>query len=216
MKNTNHALWNYIENKDHVIWDWNGTLLSDVDHAVKSVNHLLVEHGLPVLTVQKYKEVFDFPIRDYYVKLGFDFNKESFESLCDKFVAKFAEGSKDLSLVPSMKPLLHEVQNKSKQQSILSAALQSDLDEMIEHFKLRPLFKHVYGLNNNQAASKVERGHELMKRVNVSQHKTIIIGDTLHDLEVAQELGIDVVLLAHGHQCALRLRKHTDKVIEWN
>lgn len=206
----------YLKDKEHIIWDWNGTLLSDVDHAVESVNHLLIEHGLPVLGKERYKQVFGFPIISYYEELGFDFSKESFEDLSEKFNNKYMDGFKELPLVPATQTVLYNLKNQSKLQSVLSAASQWDLDAMISHYELNSVFKYVYGINDRLAASKVDRGHELIRIAGISKEKTVIVGDTLHDLEVAQELGIDVVLLAHGHQCATRLKQRHDKVIEFN
>ncbi len=37
----------HLKDKRHVIWDWNGTLLADVEHAVRVVNKLLSEENLP-------------------------------------------------------------------------------------------------------------------------------------------------------------------------
>lgn len=214
--NSSENLLSYISDKDHVIWDWNGTLLSDVQHAVDSMNHLLSEHALPFLEVEKYRQIFEFPVRNYYETLGFNFERESFESLCERFTAKFMSGFKHLPLMPSMKVVLQDIQSKSKIQSVLSATIQSDLDEMIRHFELESVFKHVFGIDNKLGGSKIARGRELVALSKIDPSKTVIIGDTLHDLEVAHDLGIDAILLAHGHQCAVRLRKHHNKVIELN
>ena len=49
-----------------VIWDWNGTLLDDVTLSLSIVNELLLEHNIPILTRERYREIFDFPVRLYY------------------------------------------------------------------------------------------------------------------------------------------------------
>ncbi len=84
------AQWtNRLEPYSHIIWDWNGTLVDDVEVAVTAVNTLLVENNLPAVTVEKYREHFGFPVRKYYERLGFDFGKITFEALCDRFVAEY-------------------------------------------------------------------------------------------------------------------------------
>ncbi|MES3037341.1 MAG: HAD family hydrolase [Bdellovibrionota bacterium] len=203
-----------LKDKEHIIWDWNGTLLDDVDHAIQSMNHLLDDHGLPKLEKDRYRQVFEFPVQNYYRSLGFDFKKESFENLCHRFVAKFMEGFKLLPLVPAMQSILFEFYHLGKTQSVLSASSQHDLEEMIEHFDLGSIFAHVYGVDNKYGSSKIERGIQLLEESGISKSDTVIIGDTLHDLEVGEALGIDVVLLAHGHQCGQKLRARHDKVIE--
>ena len=51
---------------DHVIWDWNGTLLDDAWLCVDVMNGMLCRRALPVLTPAKYEESFDFPVLDFY------------------------------------------------------------------------------------------------------------------------------------------------------
>ncbi len=64
------------------------------------------------------------------------------------------------------------------------------------------------------AGSKVARGRELIARVNEPLEQTVLIGDTDHDLEVGKALGIDVILVDHGHQDILRLQKVHSKVLK--
>lgn len=51
-----------------IIWDWNGTLLDDVQYTYSIVNEMLVKRGKPALSYEQYKNVFSFPIREYYKK----------------------------------------------------------------------------------------------------------------------------------------------------
>lgn len=203
-----------IVGKKHVIWDWNGTLLSDVQHAVDTVNFLLNEHQLPLIDRNQYRALFEFPVINYYSALGFDFQKESFESLCHRFVERFMAGVNQLPLYSETKSVLSSLHQQGIQQSVLSATDQTNLTNMIAHFELGPYFRFVYGIDNKLAGSKVQRGHDLIARSGIELSDTVIVGDTLHDLEVAQALGVDAVLISHGHQCGTRLKPYHTKVIE--
>ena len=58
----------------HLIWDFNGTILQDMDLGIRCTNTMLTERGLPVIpSVEAYREIFGFPIDEYYRRLGFDF-----------------------------------------------------------------------------------------------------------------------------------------------
>ena len=81
-------------------------------------------------------------------------------------------------------------------------------------FALEPYFDFVYGIEDKLAASKLHRGHDLIRASGVAPGKTILIGDTDHDLEVAQALGISVVLVTHGHQSTERLRRIHQNVVD--
>ncbi len=85
---------------------------------------------------------------------------------------------------------------------------------MVTHFELNEVFHLVFGIDNKFAGSKIDRGYELIRLSEIPKCETLIIGDTLHDLEVARALGIDAVLISHGHQCQTRLKPHHEMVIE--
>lgn len=44
-----------LESKQHIIWDWNGTILNDVDHAVETMNSLLNQYDLDLINKKKCK-----------------------------------------------------------------------------------------------------------------------------------------------------------------
>ncbi len=67
-------------------------------------------------------------------------------------------------------------------------------------------FDHIYSLSNNLAASKLQRGHDLVECSCLDPKKTLLICDTDHDLEVAQSLEIDILLIADSHQNYHRLK----------
>ena len=70
----------------HIIWDWNGTLLDDAWLCVDIMDSMLKERSLGTLTLDRYQRLFEFPVIDYYRKLGFDFTKESFEKTGTEFI----------------------------------------------------------------------------------------------------------------------------------
>ena len=89
--------------------------------------------------------------------------------------------------------------------SILSASEIKLLERMLEEREIRPYFDHVVGLSDRYAASKLDHGKQLITTLNTPLQNVILVGDTNHDHEVAQSLGIDCLLLAGGHQSEHRL-----------
>ena len=209
----NQKIFDAVQSFKHIIWDWNGTLVDDVDVAIDAVNVLLSENNLETLDHQSYREVFGFPVRDYYEKLGFDFTKVPYERLCDRFIEEYNGKRANLArLFPGTSELLARVR-QGRRQSILSAAAQWHLDEITTHFDIRHFFDHIFGIADHFASSKVARGHELMQASGVAAADTILIGDTDHDCEVASALGVECLLIADGHQTHERLTMFHANVI---
>ncbi len=196
----------HIEHKAHIIWDWNGTLLADIHHAVEVVNVLLQEEGLAATTVDHYKKIFGFPVIEYYKKLGFDTSPAAFQRLCERFNELFHAGLSGCDLWPGAREMLAEVKSMGKLQSVLSASEHNMLHYSLRLYKVEHLFDHIQGIADKLASSKLEFGRRLMEKAAVPAEDCVLIGDTDHDLEVARALGIDMILVEHGHQCPTRLR----------
>jgi len=90
----------------HVIWDWNGTLLDDAQACVDAINVLLRQRAMPEVTHAQYLEVFDFPIRDYYLKVGFDLACEDWLRLTDEYHAVYATVAAGSPLRPHTRRIL--------------------------------------------------------------------------------------------------------------
>ncbi len=196
-----------IEKYKHVIWDWNGTIINDLDLCVELINGLLIERRLKTLTAESYREVFTIPVKNYYAKLGFDFSKESFEIVGKQWMTEYERRKFECGLYDGVKNVLQKINQLGIGQSILSAYSQHTLDEMVEYHGLTNYFTHIVGLDNIYAASKLHLGKDLMKRLGNGKGETLLIGDTEHDYEVACEIGADCVLIANGHQSKKKLEK---------
>lgn len=184
---------------DYVIWDFNGTLLDDVQTGIDSVNALLVEKGLPrIESIEKYRSVFRFPIIDYYRTLGFDFEKESFEELAPKWVALYLENVKSASLYGDAIRTLDFIRSHGIKQSVLSATEQSMLNGQLCDLGINGYFEEILGLDNIHALSKLRLANEWRERHPDS--RVLFIGDTDHDVQTAELLLADCVLVARGHQ----------------
>ena len=70
----------------HLIWDWNGTLQDDVWLCIDVMNSLLHRRRKPAITLQQYREIFRFPVKDYYLKAGLDYEIEPFELIAEEFI----------------------------------------------------------------------------------------------------------------------------------
>ena len=183
-----------------IIWDWNGTLLNDIELCVDTINRMLEKRNLTLLSQAAYKEVFSFPVKDYYQKIGFDFDKEPFEIPAMEFIESYNRLVPECLLHPDAIRILNYFQSTGIRQFILSAMHQDVLDNCLKHYRIDHFFEHVSGLDNHYAVSKSENGHRLISDLHLDVKELLLIGDTVHDFEVASELGCSCILVANGHQ----------------
>lgn len=198
----------------HIIWDWNGTLLDDAWLCNDIMNGMLRRRDMPTISLQQYGEIFDFPVKDYYQRAGWDFNKVPWEILSDEFITEYYARKLDSPLREGAVEVLENIAKQRLPQSIITASKQDSVDVMLKHFGITALFTSVRGLDNHHAFGKVDIGLQWIQEFNIDPGQVLMVGDTVHDHEVAQAIGVDCLLIPSGHQSRARLEACGVPVIE--
>ncbi|MCA9784649.1 MAG: HAD family hydrolase [Candidatus Cloacimonetes bacterium] len=195
----------HLNGTRHVVWDWNGTLLDDAWLIRDSLNALLAQRGLPTLSPEEHASGFGFPLKAYYTSVGFDFERESFEGVSHQFKEHYEARRQSVALRSGAVELLREFHARGLQQSLLSAYNQDLLRNFVADRELGQWFQTVTGTSNHTAEGKIELGRGWLAESALDPASVLMIGDTLHDVEVAQAMGVRIVLIASGHQSRERL-----------
>lgn len=191
----------------NIVWDWNGTLLNDVEAGVNTLNDMLERRGLSALTRQEYKDRFGFPVIDFYHQVGFDMERESFHDLSVDFVKTYDVYAGNIGLNTYVPEVLTNIRQSGMKQYILSALREDLLQQMLRDFEIDSLFDQACGSDNIYAAGKAERGQRMLKAYDICPEETLMVGDTIHDAEVAGAMGFDCILFTGGHNSEWRLRE---------
>ena len=170
-----------------------------------TINTLCRQHLLPLVDRQAYRALFSFPVIHYYKAVGFDISPPSFDALSRQFMDIYHAELDKLRLHSEVAVVLDRLASAQFSQSILSASRQDYLELALSQFNIAHHFQHLGGVNDIYANGKIARGQQLMSELGWDPQKTVLIGDTYHDFEVAQALGVQPLLISHGHQCESRL-----------
>ena len=182
-----------------IFWDWNGTLVDDVDTVVKINNQVFALHGYPPTTAEEYRRLFRFPVIEYYRALGV--TDEDFRIIAKEWNQGFMEAFPQVPLKKDVPETLRRFRAAGFRQVIISASQQDQLREQVKLFpQLEGIFDEVLGLSNVYAVSKVELAKDYLARSGVNPADALFIGDTTHDAEVAAAIGCPCRLISGGHQ----------------
>lgn len=198
---------------DSLVWDFNGTLLNDVQADLLCANDLLRSHGLPLLAdVAAYRDVFRFPVIEYYRDLGFDFDQISFRDLAHEWLGYYEKHNSDMKLMPGALEVLSFVRDRGIKQYVISASEQSVLKDQLAKLGVSDYFVEIIGIDNVYAGSKKEIAAQWLQ--NADRGNILMVGDTLHDHEVAQAIGARCLLFTGGHQSRQKLESAGVPVID--
>lgn len=188
-----------------VFWDWNGTLLDDCDYAISVRNRIFPSFGLPTVeSVDDYHEQFTFPVKIYYERAGV--TDENFIAVANAWMDEYMRGAESIPLHPDALVALHAFQDAGLSQVLLSASDKKVLFQQLSYYGIEPFFSAVLGLNHIYATSKLELGNTYISEHGIPPSECVLLGDTLHDAEVSNKMGIDCILIARGHQSEKALR----------
>lgn len=200
-------------NYDHIFLDFNGTILDDVDLCLNLLNEMLEEKHLCRIDKERYREIFTFPIVDYYRAAGFDFSDYTFDELARRFIGEYQPASLNCPLYPHLVELLDRWKRSGKHLYVLSASEIHNLKEQLNHFGIAGFFEAILGTSDIYAASKKEIAADFLRRRRIPPERCLFIGDTLHDYQIAESLNSASILVDFGHQSRARLLSTGSPVI---
>jgi len=196
-----------MPDKNTIIWDWNGTLLDDAEICLASINKMLENRSLPTISLKRYRDVFTFPVIEYYNELGFDFSLEVWETVAVEFIDLYMNELQNCALTSFAKDTLEAFKQKGYKQAIISAMQHDNLLKSVSDLGIFNYFEHIGGIGDHYAVSKIDNAIQYLESSGVNPENLTIIGDTIHDSEVAAKLGCKCILVATGHQSYQRLKQ---------
>lgn len=196
-----------------VVWDWNGTIVDDVNASLLSVNDMLIKRNLPTITIQQYHEYLDTPIYKFYEHI-FDLNKITFDVIQSEFNSGYNKYISDNPLNDSAIAVMKKLKESDIKQVIVSSSNQDIVQKGAEKFGVAEYMNYISGSSDNFVGSKVERAIGVISKITTNYSKVVVIGDTLHDCQLANEIGADCILLSTGHQSKADLQTTGKPVID--
>ena len=191
----------------NVVWDWNGTLLDDVEASLVSVNDILHSFSMPPIDIAVYYTYVDTPISRFYAHL-FDLEKMPMSRLAPMFQSCMASHRDLIGPMRHAADTVEALQKAGIRQWIVSSARRESILRDLKAFGLAGFFEEVLGEGNDYAGSKIEQAVAFFADRALIGKETVVIGDTLHDLELACALQADCLLFGRGHQGEALLAGH--------
>jgi phosphoglycolate phosphatase len=190
-----------------ILWDFNGTLIDDVSVCVDCINTLLSRRNLKTMSIDEYRDAFDFPVRGFYERFGFDFTAETYDAIADEWIQEYhSQMQTRMTLRAGARELIAALDASGNRQGVLSAYKEDSLRAALDGLGLNGRFDPIIGGGDYHANGKLDVARERLATVNIPLQNIVLIGDTVHDYDVARALGMQAVLISDGHQSENRLR----------
>lgn len=191
---------------DFVLWDWNGTLLNDLEMNLEIVDVLLSKHSIKTeVSREFYLNNFGFPVSRFYEKMGFDLSKHEFLSLADEYDEEYLKRLRKTELFENTRATLAALSSAGVHQAVISATEHERLVSQVKGYGIEEYFDAVLGTKNHFGNGKTDVAKEWLKNSGADPKRTVFIGDTLHDFECSKAIGCACFLIARGHNSKEKL-----------
>lgn len=190
----------------YIFWDFNGTVIDDVNNALACVNDLLNQKGRQPITLKEYYNYVETPIVGFYRHI-LPPEEIDFDVISKGYHESYARRIDETQLAEGVYELMHSLKEQGAHQYIITANHIDEVMQLLKKYGIDTCVDGVTGATNTKAESKTQRAKELFSSLNMSREDALFIGDTLHDAETANAMGIDCVLVEYGHQGKKLLRK---------
>lgn len=182
-----------------VCWDWNGTLLDDAEICRQVMNTVLVEHGhAPLADLQAYRSVFRFPIREFYRSVGI--SDDHFVAAATDYLDRLADRVGEGQLHVGARRTLGILVDRGIRQILASATVADALGGQMAPHDIGDMFEAVLAIDDPYRASKRDVITDWFATSGLEPRDVLVVGDTNHDREIAEELGAVFIHFDSGHQ----------------
>lgn len=185
-----------------ILWDYNGTILDDIQICYEAEIAMLKErHMKHDYTIEDYRDLFCFPVYDYYLKIGYTFEKETYEEVSEEFHQLYDDLFSSCSLCKGYKELMASSHKQNYRNVIISACEDTKLKNQLKQLHIEEDFDATFGASDLLAGGKIETAKRYMRENRIDPDTCMWIGDTVHDAETAEAVGVQrIILVASGHQ----------------
>ncbi|NUK05462.1 HAD family hydrolase [Streptomyces lunaelactis] len=184
----------------HLVWDWNGTLLDDINAVIAATNAAFEEIGLEPITLERYRELYCVPIPRFYERLmGRLPSDAEWEVMDEAFHRHYSEHRIGCGLTEGVEELLREWRLAGRSQSLLSMFGHEQLVPVVRGYGIESHFIRVDGRTGPSGGTKaLHMERHLAALVGVAPDRTVVIGDAVDDAVAAAHVGARAVLYTGG------------------
>lgn len=186
----------------HIVWDWNGTLLHDIDAVMEATNASFAELGFAPITLERYRELYVVPVPKFYERLMGRLPTEAEWLVMDEtFHRHYWAAADTAGLAEGARELLRGWQADGLTQSLLSLAPHDKLVPLVRTHGIDRHFLRVDGRtgpSHTTKAGHLVRHMAAMESDGVTAGRTVLIGDAVDDALAAAHVGARAVLYTGG------------------
>ena len=183
---------------DLLVFDWDGTLMDSAAHIACALQSAFRDLDLPVPTTQAARHVIGLGLDDAMMHLTPELDRTRYAEVADRYRVHFLAGDHAVELFPAVASGIAALKQLGYLLAVATGKSRRGLDRSLLETGLTPYFQATRCADEGFPKPHPEMLQEIMAMVGVTPDRTLMIGDTTHDLQLAQNAGVSSVAVSYG------------------
>jgi len=183
---------------DLIAFDWDGTLFDSTKIIVRCIQRAVGDVGGAVPTDQAAAYVIGMGLMEALAHAAPDVPRERYPELGASYRRHYLLHQEDLCLFDGVLPLLAELRARHHWLAVATGKSRRGLDEALRAVELAGVFDGSRTADETAGKPDPRMLHELMREFGTEPARTLMIGDTTHDLQMALNAGCASVAVSYG------------------
>ena len=181
-----------------IVFDWDGTLMDSTSAIVKSLQDSAADLGLPTPDKKKAAHVIGLGLREALETVLPDVSPEYYPKLIERYRTHFLKNSVSLSLFDGVREMLDELKNQDYFLAVATGKSRAGLNRAIDEVGLQGYFDASRTADETHSKPHPAMLLELTEQLGEPMKRTVMIGDTTHDLLMANNAGASGIAVQYG------------------
>ena len=198
---------------DLIVWDWDGTLANSTGMIVDAIVMAAEQVGLPTLDPKAASNIIGLGLKESIHALFGDLPTEKAQQLATQYNTNYYACEGAIPLFDGAHELIIELHRRGFKLAVATGKGRRGLDLALEHCGLAKYFHETRTMGECFSKPHPQMLVELLDDLVVRPERTLMIGDTNYDLEMAQNAGVRSVAVTFGAQSRDKLVSYNPLVI---
>jgi len=185
-------------NFDLVVFDWDGTLFDSTALITRCIQAACVDVGVPRPSDEQASYVIGMGLIEALQHAAPGLARERYPELGARYRHHYTARQHEVMFFDGALAMLESLKSRGHLLAVATGKSRRGLDDALNSSALRGLFDATRTADETASKPDPRMLHELMNDLVVDPERTLMIGDTTHDLQLALNAGVASIGVSYG------------------
>ncbi|MCL2346378.1 MAG: HAD-IA family hydrolase [Desulfobulbus sp.] len=181
-----------------IAFDWDGTLLDSAAAIVHAIQSACRDLDVPAPDDSRARHVIGLGLADAMQYIAPGLRPQDYQAMVGRYRHHYLANDHQLTLFSGVREMLARLRAEGRALAIATGKSRVGLERALDHSGLRPYFDASRCADECHSKPHPQMLYELMDEFAVPAEAVVMIGDTTHDLQMAQNAGVDALAVTYG------------------